>query len=71
MAQSKKNSLLEAAAGTLIGFVVAMITNAVVFPFFDIHTSVSTDFKITLIFTVISLIRSYLVRRAFNFWSEQ
>lgn len=67
--QSKKASLFEAVTGTVIGFGTAMLTQAIVFPFFDLHTSVSTDFKITLIFTVVSLARSYVVRRTFNRWS--
>jgi hypothetical protein len=61
--QSKRHSIFEALSNVLIGYTIAVSTQIVLFPFFDIHISVADDMKIGLWFTVVSLIRSYLLRR--------
>jgi hypothetical protein len=61
--QSPSQSLLEAATNVAVGFV---LTQALVYPLFGIHTTVATDGAIAMIFTAMSLLRSYLVRRAFE-----
>jgi hypothetical protein len=38
----------------------------VIFPWFGIHIPLSTNFKIGAWFTLISLVRSYVLRRVFN-----
>ena len=69
--QTKKHSLLEALVNISIGYGVAVGSQVVIFPFFSIYTSISTNLTIGLFFTVISLIRSYLLRRLFNQWTIQ
>jgi len=69
--QTKKHSLLEALVNIAVGYGVAVCSQIVIFPFFNIHTSISTNLTIGLFFTVISLIRSYLLRRLFNQWTIQ
>ena len=64
--QSKKLSAIESIANTLIGLVVSYIVQLLVFPLYDIEISHSTNIQITLIFFVISFVRSYLLRRFFN-----
>ncbi|HEY0853041.1 MAG TPA: hypothetical protein VGD96_24225 [Bradyrhizobium sp.] len=64
--QSKRGSLIEAAANTAIGYLVAVAANVVVLPMFGMHPSVSQSFGIGAAFTVISLVRSYALRRFFN-----
>lgn len=64
--QSKSMSLAETCLSTGIGFVVAMGTQLVVFPFFGFHTTHTDNFLIASIFTVVSIIRGYFVRRLFN-----
>lgn len=66
MSQTKLLSFIEAWANTIVGFVVAFITQVLVFPLYDVHISMAQDFQIVVIFSVISVIRSYLLRRAFN-----
>ena len=65
--QSKKHSLLEAALSTFIGFWVAVASQYIIFPVFGIYTSFSTHIYMGLFFTVVSIIRSYYVRRLFNY----
>jgi hypothetical protein len=66
MQQSKLGSLYESAINILIGFVVALSSQLVIFPMFDIDISLGENFGITLWFTLISVVRSYVVRRWFN-----
>jgi len=68
MTQSKKHSALEAIANTAIGYGIAVATQMIVFPIFGIHATPSTNFAIGGVFTVVSLVRSYVLRRAFNAW---
>ena len=64
--QSKKNSLFESFTNVVIGYGAAIATQLIIFPIFDIHISLSENFLIGLWFTIISIIRSYMVRRWFN-----
>ena len=64
--QSKKMSLIETIVSVAIGYVVALLSQIVVFPLFDIEVSLIDNLLIGLLFTVISIIRGYYVRRLFN-----
>ncbi len=65
-AQSKVGSLVEAFVNILIGYSVAVISQIILFPFFDIHIPIQSNLYIGAWFTLISLVRSYVVRRWFN-----
>jgi len=64
--QTKRQSFIESATNVLIGYFVALFSQLIVFPIFDINVSFSDNLLIGLYFTLISLIRSYLIRRYFN-----
>ena len=64
--QSKKMSLIETIVSVAIGYVVALLSQIVVFPLFDIEVSLIDNLLIGLLFTVISIIRGYYIRRLFN-----
>lgn len=66
MSQTKKSSFLESAVNVLIGYFVALGSQLVVFPIFDILVPLSTNIGIGAWFTAISLTRSYVIRRVFN-----
>lgn len=66
--QSRYHSAIEACVSTAVGYLIAVAAQAVVFPLFGIHASHSDHFGIAAIFTGVSLVRGYLVRRAFNRW---
>lgn len=66
MAQTKFGSLAEAAANIAVGFSINWCANMVVLPMFGLHVTGATAFHIGLVFTVISLARSYVLRRWFN-----
>lgn len=64
--QSKTHSLIESLTNVSIGYVVALLSQIVVFPMFNIYVPLSDNLLIGLWFTVISIFRSYVVRRYFN-----
>lgn len=66
MQQSKIESIIESFVNVLIGYFVALVSQIFVFPMFDIHVPITTNLWIGAWFTVISLVRSYIIRRWFN-----
>ena len=66
MTQTRTMSAIESIANVLIGYCVAITTQVFVFPLFDIYAITSDHLAIGAIFTVVSLIRSYVLRRFFN-----
>lgn len=64
--QSRRMSMIDVATNIVIGLVVSFISQIAVFKLYDIHISVTQNVEITIWFTVISIIRSYLIRRWFN-----
>ncbi len=65
--QKKLQSLVEVIINTAIGYIIAVTAQYYVFPIFNIHIPISDDLKIGLIFTMISIARSYILRRFFNY----
>ena len=66
MQQTRLGSLIESLLNIAIGYVVALLSQLVIFPLFDIHVPLSTNLWIGAWFTLISLVRSYIIRRWFN-----
>ena len=64
--QTKKQSLIESLTNILIGYLTALLSQVLIFPLFNIYVSLQDNLLIGLYFTIISLLRSYLVRRYFN-----
>lgn len=66
--QSKRASFAEAWANIAVGFSVNYAANLLIFPLFGFHISLQANFVMGLIYTLISLVRSYVLRRAFNWF---
>lgn len=65
--QSRIDSFMEAVTNTLIGLVVSTIANWTVTPAVLGHPiTLAQNFALSAAFTVISIVRSYTLRRAFN-----
>lgn len=60
----------ETCLSVLIGFAVSLIITAWLLPSYGHPVSWMDNCQITTIYTAASIIRGYLVRRAFNRWSE-
>ena len=66
MSQSRKMSAVEAVANVAIGYGVAVLAQVAIFPLFGLHPSLGENLLIGAAFTVVSLVRSYAVRRVFE-----
>lgn len=66
MRQSKIKSLLESFLNVAIGCLVAIASQILIFPLFDIDVTLADNVAIALCFTLISIVRSYCIRRFFN-----
>ena len=64
--QSKKGSLAEATTNLIVGLVLDLIANAIIFPLYGFHLSLMANLSIAPIYMVISLVRTYALRRLFN-----
>ena len=65
--QTRWESILEIMLNTTTGFIISWAVTLWVLPMFGHAVSYSQGFHITSIFTLISILRSYICRRAFNF----
>lgn len=66
MPQSKKQSLVESLTNTFVGFLISFLSTFLIFPLVGYNSSPVKNLIITLYFTVISILRGYLIRRYFN-----
>jgi len=66
MTQSKFHSKVEVCVSVAIGYVIAILAQIVIWPWFDIEVTLLQNMHMALFFTVVGLIRSYWVRRLFN-----
>ena len=64
--QTRLQSFLESIMNILIGSLLSYVAQLVVFPRYGIHITWQQDVEIVVIFTVLSIARSYLLRRFFN-----
>jgi hypothetical protein len=64
--QTRWGSFLESWANIFVGFAINWTANMLILPAFGFHVTGAEAFHIGLIFTVISLVRSYVLRRIFN-----
>ena len=66
MSQSKSNSLWEAVANAIIGMLMGIALNYYIMPSFGLAMNVEASALLSLIYTIVGICRSYLIRRTFN-----
>ena len=71
MTQTRRMSLLESVTNVVVGYVLAIITQIVVFPLFGIVTDLKQHLAIGLAFVVVSLARGFVLRRIFEYFSRR
>jgi len=59
-------SLAESVANVAVGYGIAVLTQVLVFPLFGMTPSLTENLAIGAVFTVVSLARSFCLRRAFE-----
>ncbi len=58
--------MVETITNVAIGLIVSFLSQVVIFKLYDIHISLAQNLELTLYFTVVSIVRSYVLRRFFN-----
>lgn len=66
--QTKTRSMVESWVNVVVGLAVNILIQRIVFPVYGWDVSYSENIQISLIFTVVSVVRSYGLRRLFNWW---
>ncbi|MEF9600894.1 hypothetical protein O4J55_00695 [Paracoccus sp. PXZ] len=66
MKQSRLMSLVESLANVIAGYGIAVVTQALIFPWFGLHVTLAQNMAMGGIFTVISIARSFALRRMFE-----
>lgn len=68
--QPKLHSLLEAILNTASGFIISFIVATISFPLFGFNSTPIQNFWLVSIFTIVSILRSYIWRRVFNHFTH-
>lgn len=67
MNQTRLGSFIEAMMNVAIGFGINFVANLVILPQFGFTSlTLKTNFYIGIAYTVVSVVRSYVIRRWFN-----
>ena len=68
MQQSRRASLIEAVTNTVVGYALAVSMRVAVCPLFWLQVDVIENLGLGLIFTAVSVVRGYAMRRFFECW---
>ncbi|OYX40104.1 MAG: hypothetical protein B7Y91_00050 [Rhodobacterales bacterium 32-64-14] len=66
MKQSRLMSLVESITNVVVGYGVTVVTQILIFPVFGLHTTLAENLKMGAVFTVVSIARSFALRRVFE-----
>lgn len=66
LGQTKTHSVIESIINILIGLGFGFAGQILIFPLYGMEVSIATNIQISIWFTAISFLRSYLIRRWFN-----
>ena len=66
MTRTRLGPFIEAIIDVVIGFGINFTANMYIFLLFGFHITPGGNFVLGMIYTVISVVRSYVVRRWFN-----
>lgn len=66
MTQTKKQSFIESITQTIIGMIVSLCIQLVIYDVLNIKVTFTQNLIITFVFLVSSIVRGYIIRRIFN-----
>lgn len=66
MRQSRLGSFVESLLNMVFGYVISLLVQLAVFPLYGIDVPLHQNIEIVAIFTLTSLLRTYVIRRWFN-----
>ena len=64
--QSRVMSFIEATTNVVVGYLLALLTQFAVFPWLGLTVSMTDNLLISSVFTGVSIVRSYILRRLFE-----
>ena len=71
MSQSRAASALESVTNMTVGVLIGATINYAVLPMWGFNPTMADSIGMTAMFAGISLVRSYVTRRVFNWWSDR
>lgn len=69
--QSVGGSIIEAWTNVIVGFGLAFASQLIIFGAYGFNITLKQDLEMTILFTFISLVRSFVLRRAFNYFTTR
>lgn len=69
--QSRSTSFFETLTGTVLGFILSVAVQRALFPALGHDFAFSENMVVASVFTVVSILRGYTVRRVFNALRDQ
>ena len=66
MTQTRAMSAVEAVTNVVVGYGLAVGMQVILFPLFGLYPSLGQSMQIGILFTGVSLLHSYAIRRMFN-----
>lgn len=70
MSQTKLRSFIEANTNSIIGYFVSLVIGIWLYPAVGCDFTLATNAFVTGVFVVVSTVRSYIVRRLYN-WLDR
>lgn len=64
--QTKKQSIVESIVNTFVGTITSFISAIIIYWLMNIPITLYENIVLTIIFTIVSIGRNYIVRRIFN-----
>lgn len=64
--QTKRDSLIESIVNILVGYVLATVSQIIIFRHMGLNVPIHSNLVVSNWLTVVSIVRSYLIRRVFN-----
>lgn len=69
--QSRSASLFETLTGTVMGFILSVAVQRLLFPAMGHEFGFAENMVVASVFTAVSILRGYVVRRTFNALRDQ
>lgn len=66
MTQTKQKSFLESMVNTLVGMIITFLISPFVYWLCDVEINLGQISWLTILFTIVSIVRNYIIRRIFN-----
>jgi hypothetical protein len=66
LTQSRTMSFIEAITNVVAGYFIALLMQTLLFAVLGVYLSITENASIAAVFTIVSIVRSYCIRRLFE-----